>query len=267
MIRRLVAISSWLIVGHAVLAGLYYGLLNVPESSIWMLATSAVLCLAIVALGLYVHVGGIGGWLPDRAVLGGMAGAWRHIAAAIPAVALLAVAWWAGACAGAWHAAHRGEIDAALMARFNWAETAWVHEGWNWVLFALRNAVALSLALAWVVSGVTGGLRELARPRWIVRGLDPRAWGSILVVELLLVVLPWHFVFWRPASLPPTRAELAFAGAKLAVMAIAGAVGWAIVLGIPVWRATRSDAPPATPLDGASPPPVPFPPPEGPLAA
>jgi hypothetical protein len=266
MNRRGTVITWWLLVGHAVLGGLYYGLLNVPESSVWMLGVSAILSLAIVALGFWMHLGAIAGWQSPHAPFRAMCGAWRHMGTAIPAVVLLGVAWWATARADAWHAAHRGEIDAVLMARFNWAETAWVHRGWEWLLFVLRNALALSLVLAWVVAGMTGGIRALARPRWIVRGLDPRAWGSILAAELLLIVLPWHFVFWRPASLPPTRAEMLFVGAKLAAITIAAAVGWAIVLGIPVWRASGSNAPPATPLDTASPP-HPPPPPEGPLAA
>lgn len=252
MIRRLVIVTCWLLLGHAVLAGLYYWLLNVPESSVWMLGTSAMLGIAIVALGLYVYAVGIAGWLPDRTAARGIARAGRHVGSLLPPIVLLGLALWAGARADAWHAAHRGEIDAALMARFNQAETAWVHTTWYWLLFTLKYAVALSLALAWVVSGMTGGLRGLAAPRWVLRGLDPRAWGSILAAELVLITLPWRFVFWRPASLPATRAEVLFVGAKLAVIAVAAAIGWAIVLGIPVWRAMRPGAPPAAPSGSAS---------------
>jgi hypothetical protein len=266
VIRRLIVTTCWLIAGHAALAGLYYELLNVPESSVWMLGTSAMLCVAIVLLGLWVHVGGIAAWIPDRSPLRGIWRSWRHIGVGVPALVLLGLSWWTVARADAWHAMHRGEIDAALMARFNWAETAWVHRGWEWLLFGLWNGVALSLALAWVVAGLGGGFRGMSRPQWIGRGLDPRAWGSILAAQLVLIVLPWHHVFWRPAALPPARAEAVFVGAKLTIITIAAAIGWAIVLGIPVWRATRSSAPPATPV-GTAPPPHPLPPPPGPLAA
>jgi hypothetical protein len=267
MMRRLIAVVCWVIAGHAVLAGLYYALLNVPESSIWMLVASAMLAVAIVVGALLVQVGGIAVWLADRKPMRAIRGAWRHVHAAVPGMALLALSWWATARADAWHAAYRGEIDAALMARFNWAETAWVHRTWAWLLFALRNAIALSLALAWTVAGVTGGIRALARPRWILRGLDPRAWGSILAAELLFIVLPWHFVFWRPESLPPTRTEAAFVAVKLAVIATATAIGWAIVLAVPVWCLNRYTASPAAPTGVPPAPPPSIPPPDGPLAA
>ena len=44
--RRLAIVTAWLLVGQAVWLTIFWGLLHVPESSVWMLALSAVLALA-----------------------------------------------------------------------------------------------------------------------------------------------------------------------------------------------------------------------------
>jgi len=49
--RRLPLIAGWLIAGHAAAAGLFWALLQVPESSSLMLALSASHIEDVVAIG------------------------------------------------------------------------------------------------------------------------------------------------------------------------------------------------------------------------
>ena len=57
MISRLAIISAWLLVGTAAWFAIFWGLLHVPESSVWMLALSAVLALALVVIAGAVPAG------------------------------------------------------------------------------------------------------------------------------------------------------------------------------------------------------------------
>lgn len=228
MTRRLIPVVAWLLVSHAVLAGLYYALLLVPESTAWMLGLSALLALALVvgaasaqACALLVAAG------PAR-LLPTIAAGLRRWWAVVPGLLLFAVGWSIAWRIDAWHVAHRGPIDASLMARFNWAETGIVHRAIDWALFAFRYVVGGSVAAALAASGVQHGFAGAGRA--VARAFRPVTLAMVVGAELVLVVLPWRYVYWRPESLPPTGAETAFVGAKLAAIALLVATGWAVVL-------------------------------------
>ena len=57
----------------------------------------------------------------------------------------------------------------------------------------------------------------------------PSRWLTITFWFVLLVAIPWHLVDWRPARLS-LGVEPWFVGAKLTAIAVAMAVGWALVL-------------------------------------
>jgi len=234
VIRRLGLVVAWLVVGHAALGGLYYALLQVPESTAWMLGLSALLVLTLAVGVAWVDAVALLLLLPRTAwratAMAGLRRAWSLL----PAFLLLALAWAIASRIEAWHVASRGPIDASLMARFNWAETGGVHRAIDWAVFVLRFGIGGSLAAAVAAAGVQHGFAGTARA--LARALHPRTLAIVLAAELALVVLPWHHVYWRPASLPPTGVEAAFVAAKLSVIIVLIATGCAIVF----WTGTRS---------------------------
>ena len=97
MIRRLIVVVAWLLVGHAALGGLYLGLLQVPESTAWMLALSAAIALALVVGALWVQAGALVLWSGTRTLVPAVAAGLRRASALLPAVLLFAAAWYLGA--------------------------------------------------------------------------------------------------------------------------------------------------------------------------
>ena len=62
MIRRLAVITCWLLAGHTVWLAIFWGLLQVPESSVWTLALSIVLALCLIALAASLSAGAAMAW-------------------------------------------------------------------------------------------------------------------------------------------------------------------------------------------------------------
>lgn len=244
MIRRLLVIVAWLLLGHAAIGGLYIGLLHVPESTAWTLGVSALLALAIAGGALWVHAGALLAWAPEREPLGAVFGGLFCAGWLVPALVVFGAAWWVTGPIDTWHSVHRGEIDASLMVRFNWAETGWVHKTIEWVIFVLRYVIGGSLALALGAAGVTRGAGAVAAARWVKRALHPVTLALVALFELALIVWPWHYLYWRPKSLPATKAEATFVGVKLFTIALLVAVGWALLL----WTAVRAATDPAGPV-------------------
>jgi hypothetical protein len=249
MIGRLLKVTLWLLAGHAVLAGLFWALLNVPESNVLMLAASAALVLTLLLVAAMVE---------SRAVVQLDASSIRplrwFVAASVPALVVALVIRLAFSALydwmGAWHEQHSGEIDAWLIARFDWTRTAWLHRGIGLANDFLRDVLGLSLAVGAFAAGVLGGLGDLFRLRWVRRALAPRTLLIVTIAVVGLIWLPWRAASWRPTSLPPTYVQPLLAALKLGLVAVFVHVGWALVL----WSATprpnnpqpTSDQSPAT---------------------
>ena len=229
--RRLGLVATWLLAGHAVWLALFWGLLQVPESSAWMLALSAALSITLIAVAAAVHSGGAAAWRIDQSFMAALVGgAKRPQAALLPAV-VFGLIWWITQFQLEWYAGVRGQIDAAYIARTGRSQTAWIHTAVFWVVMFIRWSLGLSLAVALLarLAGLAG-----AGTAWWRRALTPRVWLEVTFWFVLLVAIPWHLVDWRPRTLS-LGIEPWFVGAKLALVAIAMASGWALVL-----RAGRS---------------------------
>jgi hypothetical protein len=235
VIGRPLMVVATLLAGHAVFAALYVALLNVSEATAWLLAVSAALVVLIGLVLLWTHVAAALLWLP--------AGTWRAAVTTAPrrlhwgalAAGVFGLAWVATLWLAGWHAASRGTIDAALMAQFNWAEPASLHQALAALIFVLRYGVGLSLALAALAAGLIGGNRAVASPAWARRALHPFTWLLLAVIVFAFGVLPWQYAYWRPGWVRGGWTELAFVGAKLGSIAMLMAIGWALAL----WLAMR----------------------------
>lgn len=230
MIARLARATAWLFLGHAILFGLYWGLLNVPESNVLMLAASTALALLLV-VGLGV-VQAVAARL--LALTTGVRSLRASLLASVPAVlvALVLLGIWVYVVflLDARYSAHRTEIDAWLIAHGDWTRTAPLHRTIEAVIWFLRFVIAASLTTGLFVRWVLVGAESALHPR---RALADLGWKRLAVVTaalLLFVWLPSYAWYWRPASLPPTIAQPAFAAMKLTLLALVAFMGWAIVL-------------------------------------
>jgi len=229
VIRRLVIVTAWLLVGQAVWFTIFWGLLHVPESSVWMLALSAVLALALVAIGSAVLAGGSAAWDLTRPPVAALRGSVRHIPAAIAAVLLFGACWWATGVIFDWHTSIAGQIDAWVIARTGRPNARGVHFAIFWLTMAVRWSIGLTLASSVLASLITIGRATFTRASWLVSALVPSRWLAVTFWFVLLVAIPWHLVDWRPAKLG-LAAEPWFVAAKLSAIAVAMTVGWALVL-------------------------------------
>ena len=244
MIARVALIVIWLLAGHAAIAGLYWALLHVPESTGWMLALSALLVLVTAALAAAVHAGAAGAWQQALQPRQGLTAGLRRLAWVLPAALVFALGWWLTAWLDARHLSARGAIDAAFMAQTGSPDTAWIHRVIEYGVFALRWGVALSVSVALLVAGLFGGTRGVTAGRWLRRGLAPVTVLATLGCVLVFVWLPWRAAYWRPTGIPP-GVEPAFVAAKLGMLAVIAATGWAFILGFAAHR-TAPEPPPSS---------------------
>jgi hypothetical protein len=232
---RGVVITAWLVVGHALLGALYWLLLQIPESNVLMLAASLLATLAILAwLGIVASTAA-SGWLPGATAASALRSGLRQAWWVFPALVAYLVVWLATDYAGAWHLAHRGEIDAWFIAHFGWTNTAPFHVTATWLLWFVRYGIGLSLAASILAGGVAG------RP-FVGSLRRALTWSTLLITTAAVWLglwLPWRVVDWRPASLPSTWVQPTFAATKLAVLFIVMNIALAVVL----WWAMRGCRP------------------------
>jgi hypothetical protein len=231
MTARVHAIAGWLAAGHALLAGLYWLLLAIPESNVAMLAASTLTMVVAVLIFGWVEAVGLLAWredarareLPRRAV-GAAPGVWLGVALFVVVWVLVA---WAG---GLWDGS-RGEIDAWLMAQFGWSDTGWLHTAFRWLLVLVRFlSLSLAVSLAWAVA--SSGFAGVGRAGWL---RDAVSFRRLLTLAGILVVffwLPWRAVSWRPTWLTPNWQETTFVAVKLGILYLLANLGWALVLGV-----------------------------------
>lgn len=229
MSRRLAAITAWLLVGDAVVFSLFWMLLQVPESSTLMLALSATLGLLVVLGSAVVQSAAMGAWNTDVTVSVGLRTGARRALAALLAAALFALLWWLTDHAFDWHARVSGQMDAAIIARTGSPSTAWLHATVRWLIVFVRWTLALTLAVSLLGALVAGGLPALGRTDWLRHALQPRRLILLTLWFAVLDVLPWRSLYWRPANMS-LAVEPWFVVAKLTLIAMAMAAGWALVL-------------------------------------
>jgi hypothetical protein len=231
MTARLLSITAWLAVGHALLLGLSWALLQVPESNAAMLTVSVLVAASMVAVAGWVEAVGLAMWAPGTG--------WRESfrrarPAPLPAAIGLLVfglLWMLTARAGAAWTAHKGEIDAWLMLHLAWTRTAGLHVSIARILTFVRFVIGALLVLTIVAWTLFRGFAALARiGAWLSAALSPRRVVLVTALFYGLVWLPWRAAFWRPAFVAPNWQEVAFVAVKLGVLYLVANVGWATIL-------------------------------------
>jgi hypothetical protein len=228
--RRAAALVAWLAVGHAVLMGLFWALVNTPESNVLMLAVSALIVLLLVLCAAMVE-GTAGAWLlPGRTFREAIRAAPAAVPSFVLACLVFALCWWVSHRIEVWHEAHRGQIDAWSIATFDAANAVWPHRLFDALVFVVRAIVGVSLALAVLFARLEGGRPAVFRLRWVRAGLSRDQLALVALAMTLLVALPWRFSTWRPEGLPVSWVQPAFAVAKLALVYLLMNAGWALCL-------------------------------------
>ncbi|MGE0042627.1 MAG: hypothetical protein AB7H88_09340 [Vicinamibacterales bacterium] len=226
--KAVVVTTAWLGAGLVAAGALYWGFLNTPESNAAMLAASALLFAAVVAV-IGVAVNG--------AVLEARTGTLRagEAVRALPgfaaaSIVALAVRWLAGTGAS-WTEAHAGEISAWFIATAGWSDVRWLltSAAWffSWAAWVAGPVIAISLLARLVAPGETDG-----GVRWLTRAFHWRVLGLATLWFALLVWLPWQAAPGRPAAFPTGAMEPALAALKLAAIGLVMTAGLGLVIRI-----------------------------------
>jgi hypothetical protein len=233
MIARVCGVTAWLLVGHLLLVGLYWLLLNVPESNALALAASALLGLLLVCGAGIIDTSALILLKPGTTARQALARGVRLLPVFVLALLVwLAVSWTCGWLRGV-HDAHSTQIDAWLIAKFDWTKTAALHRTIVDVLSVIRYVIGISLAVSLVAVAAFESGADVLRLRWIGRAFRPLQLVAIAVAIFGLVWLPWQAAYWLPRQVPDSNLQIAFATVKLAAIAVLAHVGWAIVLWAP----------------------------------
>lgn len=227
--KAIVTATLWLMLGHALAGSAYLSLIHTPESNVLMLAVS----LTLVLFGLTLLV-----WTSASAARALHAGSapwhgWRGVMSSLPSVlvAVLVVGllcWLAGTLGDAW-SARAGEVDAVAIAAGDVTRTAWLHAAVRWAVVLVQWVVVPVWLAASLVWAAAYGSRHVFSMKWLIAGLTLRTL-VVAVCAVLLVWVPWRFVYWRPTGVSSTTLELAFTGIKLTGVYAAANLAWALVL-------------------------------------
>lgn len=227
---RLLLTTFWLIAGTALTGGAYWLFLNMPESSALALIASAV--LAIVTVFLIAVTINVAIEISTRGLsLTGFAHAVRSVLSVIPAALIVLLVWWLTTTAESWVAMRSGQINAVFIARFGWANIAWLFAAIGYGAIWLRWVIAALLAVSLMGGMLSFGWAALGQSAWLRRALHPRAVAISTVAFIVLIALPWTFLVpWRPRNLPATSVEIVFIGAKLSLSALLAAIGATLIV-------------------------------------
>jgi hypothetical protein len=226
---KLTLATIWILLGGVVIGGLYWGFLITPVSTALALAASAVLALVVLALLGLIANGAIEIWSRGFS-LAGLRRALGSIGSVIPAGLIVLLLWWMTSRAESFVVESSGQISAWFIARFGWDDMSWLFTTIRYGAAWLRWVLGVMLALSLMAGVLAIGWRAIAQAAWITRALRPRALLGATLWFAALIVLPWmYLVPWRPENLPATTIEMVFIVSKLAIAAILGALGMALI--------------------------------------
>lgn len=238
---RLLQTTAWILAGAGLTGAAYWGFLNTPESTVFALATSALLVVLALALLSITINGAIALWI-DGPSSAGSKKLIAAIPAVVPALLIFALFWWIAHRIDTSIALRSGGINAWFIAAFGWDDVSWLFTGMQWFTTWLRWVIGGLLAVSLMGALAMVGWHAAAHASWLRRPLRPRALITGTICFVVLIVLPWiYLVPWRPEWVPPTGAEFAFIVGKLSVAAVLMSAGAALM----ILEAVRPSAGPA----------------------
>jgi hypothetical protein len=248
VIRKLVAVLGWLLAGHAVLFGLFWLLVQVPDANTLMLGATSLVAVALLVVAAMVEVTAAAWLWPGATFAGALAEGVRGVVPLVCGALVFAGAWWVAGAIDAAFAARRGEIDAWFIATFDTTRTAWVAHLVAALVFLVRWVLGVSAAVAIVHAWLAARWGGLLGLHWVPRAVSRHQLGLTALAMIALVALPWSAAYWRPPGIPPTSVQLLFVGAKLGSIALLAHIGWVMVLaaGVPSYLMSRQSMPRAT---------------------
>jgi len=247
MIGAVLKTALWIGVIDAVAAAAILAFLYTPESNVLMLVASALLVLLAGVLLLLSSASAAHGLVRGASPWASIGAAARHLPLICVVLVVLGVV-----CGGAgwfetWWMSRAGEFDAAAIAAGDVTRTGWVHTAVHWIVVLVQWVLVpawFATALAWVAGYER---RDVLTLKWLTAGLE---WRLLLITVLgvvLLVWLPWRYVYWRPTALPASTLEPVFAGGKLLIVYLLSQLAWAATL----YTAAGRVPAPAGPIVGA----------------
>ena len=239
MILRTLLIALWLAIGAAVVGGLYWGFLNTPESNVFTLLLSAALMVLMIAIAAVVVNVAVLMALesPFRTSLTMAARRLGWFVVTLIPVALLT---WAIRRSDGWIAQRSGEISAWFIARFGWADPTPFFTAHNYLSVWLRWVVVPVAAIALLAACLQHGTRGAASSRWLRSAWHWRTLAISTVAFVALIALPWQAARWPQEQLPPTWVQPVVAALRLSLIAIAAAIGAAIMISATTKQSSRA---------------------------
>jgi len=235
MIGILVRTALWLGVVDALAAAALLGFLYTPEANVLMLGLSTTLVVTGFVLLVLSSAAAAHGLVHGVAPWWSVGAAVRHLPLVLGALLVLGVL-----CGGAgwfetWWMSRAGEVDAAAIVAGDVTRTGWLHAAVHWIVVLVQWILVpawFATALAWIAGYER---RDVLTLKWLTAGLHWRVLLVTLAGVLLLVWVPWRYVYWHPRILPASSFQVIFAGAKLLFFYLLAQVAWAMCL----WTAAR----------------------------
>lgn len=239
MIGLVIRTALWIGIVDALAGAALLAFLYTPESNVSMLGTSALLVLIAGVLLLLSSTSAAHGLVHRQAP-------WRSLGAAVRLlpVVLLGLLVVGAICGGAgwfdaWWTSRAGEVDAAAITAGDVTNTRPLHTAVRWMVMLVQWVFVpawLATCLAWAAGYER---RDVMSLKWLGAGLHWRVLVVTALVVVLLVWLPWRYVYWRPRALPASSIEVAFAALKIGGIYLLSQVAWALTL----WTAASRVAP------------------------
>jgi len=228
MMRALALSTLWILGAAAAFAALWWGFLNTPESTVFMLGLSLMLVIGMVVVVGLAWGGALAAW--D----GASAPATIRVAAAglryvLPPALVVGIAWWLVGVALSWMDAHSGEIGAWFIATLGWTDVTWLLTAATYLGQWLRGVVAPFAALVWFARLRHSGWPAFERSA-LALAFAPGRIAAATVIAVLALWAPLRYgLYWRPLGLPASWVEPAVALAKFALLATLAAVGLSLI--------------------------------------
>lgn len=258
MIAAVLRTALWIGVVDALAGAALIAFLYTPESNLLMLGASALLVLLAAVLLVLSSASAAHGLVHHRAPWTSLGAGARRLPVLLFALVVLGVICGSAGWFERWWMANAGQVDAAAIAAGDVTRTGWLHTAVHWIVVLIQWVLVpawLAACLAWVAGYET---RDVLTLKWLTAGLHWRLVLVTLLAVVLLVWMPWRWVYWRPKAVPVSTVEVAFTILKLVVIYALSQVAWALSL----YTAARAVPTPAgVVVPGApgavAPPPVP----------